>query len=57
MRVAKPSKEKLEQKQKEEQRKQEKEALKERLKGKKLSQQDINDLVIKLAKEQGLIAQ
>lgn len=56
MRTAKPSQEVVQRKQKEEQQRQEVKQLKIRLKGKKqFSQQDINDLVLVMAKQQGLI--
>jgi len=57
MRIAKPSKEVIERKRREEQGKQELKQLKNRLKGKKqFTQEDINDLVVAMAKQQGLIA-
>lgn len=56
MRVAKPDPDLIKRKQKEEQQRQEIERVKAKLKGKKqLSQTDIQDLVILLAKQHGLI--
>jgi len=56
MRETKPSKQIMERKQREEQKRQELRQLKYRLKGKKqLTQDDINDLVLVMAKQQGLI--
>jgi len=56
VRETKPPKEVIQRKQKEEQKRQEIERLKGRLKGKQqLTQQDINELVLVMAKQQGLI--
>lgn len=56
MRVSKPPKQVVERKQREEQKAQELRQLKHRLKGKKqLTQDDINDLVLVMAKQQGFI--
>jgi len=56
MRVAKPSKQVIEQKQREKQRAQKLRQLKQKLRGgKQLTQDDINDLVLVMAKQQGFI--
>lgn len=55
MRISKPPKQAIERKQREEREKQELKQLKQRLKGKRLTQDDINELVLVMAKQQGFI--